>query len=600
MNILLYPILIPLLAGFICLITGKAARGVALLTSAVTVYFSGLIIFAGEQSIFMQDTSPLHLLFGLRAYAFSAWVLLAIAVFAFLIVLYSQSFMDGHRKLNQYYCYFLLTLASAAGTILSGDLLTLLVFWGFSGFTLYRLIGINATAASAAAAKKTFIIVGGTDALMILGAALVFALTRTFNLQALGLPLNHPLTISAYLLLVSGSLAKAGALPFSSWVPESATVTPATVMAYLPASLDKLVGIYFLARLSLDIFIVQANSVISILLLATGSLTLIFAVLMALQQHNFYKLLSYHTVSQVGYMLIGIGTAVPVGIAGGLFHMLNNAIYKTCLFLCGGAIEFRTKLTELKDMGGLAAVMPITLFSALICALAISGVPPLNGFISKWMIYQGILASQNNLWIIWLLAAMLGSILTMASFTKLIHAAFFSQSTTTRTNIKEVPATMWIPMVTLAMLCLICGVFAFQLPLPYFIFQALPTTIDFATTWNPMLAAFLLCLGLLIGFLIYYAASRFRAFHTTTPFLGGEKIQTKVTGDEFYNTIPGVRPLRLIHRLAKSQWIDVYEPLKGLVFGLSGFLRWFHRGLVQTYLLWCLAGFLAILYFLVK
>ncbi|MFA5875557.1 MAG: proton-conducting transporter membrane subunit, partial [Candidatus Margulisiibacteriota bacterium] len=544
MNILLYTILIPLLAGIICRFAGKWARWLALLASIAVVYFSGLIIFAGERSVFLQDSSPLHLLFGLRAYTFNAYVLFAIAFFAFLIILYSQSFMQGHRKLNSYYCYVLLTLASAAGTVLAGDLLTLLVFWGFSGFTLYRLIGINDTVTAAAAAKKTFIIVGGTDALMILGTAMVFYMARTFNLQALGLPLNHPLTISAYLLLVSGALAKAGALPFSSWVPESATVTPATVMAYLPASLDKLIGIYFLARLSLDIFVIQPNSGISIFLLAIGSLTLICAVLMALQQHNFQKLLSYHAVSQVGYMLIGIGTAVPVGIAGGLFHMLNNAIYKTCLFLCGGAIEFRTKLTEMKDMGGLTAAMPITFFSALICALAISGVPPLNGFVSKWMIYQGILDSQNNLWVIWLLCAMLGSILTMASFTKLLHAAFFSQSTASRPGVKEVPATMWIPMVTLAILCILFGVLAFQLPLPYFIFQALPTTVDFVGSWDPTLAAGLLCLGLLTGFLAYFAATRTQKFHTAAPFLGGEKIHTKVSGNEFYNTLQTVRPVR--------------------------------------------------------
>ena len=112
---------------------------------------------------------------------------------------------------------------------------------------------------------------------------------------------------------------------------------------------------------------------------------------MALVQHNYKKLLGYHAVSQVGYMIIGFGLGSVIGIAAGLFHMINNALYKSGLFLSAGAIEHRTGKEDIDDLGGLSKAMPVTFFAALIFAMSISGVPPFNGFASKWMIYQGII-----------------------------------------------------------------------------------------------------------------------------------------------------------------------------------------------------------------
>ena len=111
-------------------------------------------------------------------------------------------------------------------------------------------------------------------------------------------------------------------------------------------------------------------------------------------------------------MVLGIGTGNPIGIAGALFHMLNNAIYKSCLFLTGGSVQHKTGTTNLDKLGGLAKLMPITFTACLIAALSISGVPPFNGFVSKWMIYQGIVElgrEGSKLWVIWLAAAMFGS-----------------------------------------------------------------------------------------------------------------------------------------------------------------------------------------------
>ena len=173
-----------------------------------------------------------------------------------------------------------------------------------------------------------------------------------------GLEFTGPAVYAAFACFVAGAFAKAGAVPFHSWVPDFGEKADAPVSAYLPASLDKLLGIYLLARCVTDLF--TPTTGLYVALMAVGAVTILSAVLMALVQHDLKRLLSYHAVSQVGYMVLGIGTGTPVGLAGGLFHMLNNTIYKSALFLCAGAVEKQTGSTDLDRLGGLARVMPLT------------------------------------------------------------------------------------------------------------------------------------------------------------------------------------------------------------------------------------------------
>ena len=155
-----------------------------------------------------------------------------------------------------------------------------------------------------------------------------------------------------------------------------------------------------------------------------GRRDILLAVMMALVQKDYKRLLSYHAISQVGYMILGIGTALPVGIVGGLFHMINNALYKSCLFLTGGSVEKQAGTTDLAKLGGLARKMPVTFVCFLVAALSISGCPPFNGFFSKELVYDAALERH----IVFYLAALLGTFLTAASFLKLGHAAYLRQA----------------------------------------------------------------------------------------------------------------------------------------------------------------------------
>ena len=524
-------------------------------------------------------------------------------IFSLLIILYSFGFMRGRKGLFRYYSYIILTLVASLGAVFSNNLILFMVFWGFLGLLLYLLIGFGQKEHTPSTAKKTFIIVGGADALMLLGLAFVWRIAGTLQMDKINIALNTKAAVWAYLCFAAGAFAKAGAMPLHTWIPDTAEDAPTPVTAYLPASLDKLLGIYFLARISLDMF--QMNTAMNTVLMAVGSFTIVAAVMMALIQHDLKRLLGYHAVSQVGYMVLGIGTGNPVGIAGGLFHMLNHAIYKSCLFLSGGAVERRTGTTDLKKLGGFAKIMPVTFITFLIAAFAISGVPPFNGFASKWMVYQGVIESGRQgggLWVIWLIAAIFGSALTLASFMKAVHAVFLGQASS-ETGKKETSPAMWIPPVFLAALCVIFGVFAYRIPLKLFIFPSLSQEVVFSGIWNANLATALLLAGIIVGIVIYLLG-RVAETRETEVFVGGEVLKEhpdmRVSGTGFYNTIQDIGVLRSIYRLAKGKAFDLYEVGRKITFAFTRVLRYIHNGVLPTYLAWCLLGMGILFYILLR
>jgi len=351
--------------------------------------------------------------------------------------------------------------------------------------------------------------------------------------------------------------------------------------------------------------------------------------MMALVQKRIMKLLSFHAVSQVGYMVLGIGTGIPIGIAGGLFHMLNNSVYKSGLFLSAGAVEHWTKTDEIDKLGGLARQMPLTFISFLVCAFAISGVPPLNGFVSKWMVYQGVIGlahEGNRLFPVFLIAAMLGSVLTLASFMKLLHAIFFGQRPESLAKVREVGFGMWLPPLLLATLCVAFGVFAYQLPLRGLIYPSLPLLVEPVGIWQPVLTTLLILASLGVGVLIYLFGTA-RKPMTVRTFVGGEGIaeseEGRVVGTAFYSPVKHLPILSDLLRFGDLGAFDLYnwvvavgraiafvahklvhDVLDGLVTAVGRLVRrigsglsWMQSGSLPLYVAWVFIG--AAVFFLV-
>jgi NADH-quinone oxidoreductase subunit L len=608
---LFWPILVPAAAAILVLLVPrgvKLVREVLSVAASLVVLYLGFSLFGVKTLEFRRPWLGLGIDFELRLYHFSAFILLALAGFLVLIVLYSTVKMRTSPRIREYYAYVFLTAAFANGAVLADNFVPLLFFWEGLLITLYGLITIGGQANSNRTAVKGLLISGFCDFSLILGIGLLWTTTGTLTMSAVSVEPTG-LAAAAFILMMVGAVGKAGAMPFHTWIPDAAVDAPVSFMAFLPAAFEKLLGIYLLARITLDFFKLQKGGALAIVLMTVGALTIVLAVLMALIQKDFKRLLSYHAVSQVGYMVLGIGTGVPVGIAGGIFHMINHAMYKCGLFLSAGSVEHRAGTTELKKLGGLAREMPLTAFGFSVCALAISGVWPLNGFVSKEMVFHGALETGYPIFAV---AAWLGAIFTFASFLKAGHSVFFGPRSTDVARVKESESPIVLPILILALLCITFGVYN-KLPLDTFITPILAghaeagAHLDFTShaldLFNPVALISVACL--IAAFLLH--AYGFRK-----------------AGNKAHLASEPVHNLPVIHTLyvwAEARVFDAYEQgikvLQGLSWVLfkgvdrpldfvlnrvvtavgertTGVLRKAHNGHYANYLAWCLAGLIVV------
>ena len=446
-------ILIPSAFAVLALILPARIKGVKEVTvlAGVTANLASVFHIYGKSGAIDIPWVGFGINFSLKIYQFSGMILSAAAIISFLVVLYTTAFLKGKPYAKQFYAYLLFTITLVNGAVLANNLAVMLFFWEGILVTLFAMIMTGGDQAYKTSVKS-IVIVGLTDLCMMLGIGMTGYLAQTLTMDKIHLPLTS-WGIFAFILLLIGALGKAGCMPFHTWIPDAADNAPLPFMALLPGSLEKLLGIYFLTRICLDLFEFNPGSSMSYLLMIIGAVTILFAVMMALIQKDFKRLLSYHAVSQVGYMILGIGTALPVGIIGGLFHMINNAIYKCCLFLVAGSVERQAGTTDLKKVSGLGRKMPVTFICFIVAAASISGFPFTNGFFSKELIFDGALESG----LIFYIAAAVGAFFTAVSFLKLGHAAFFGETNKENSKVKEAPLLMLIPMIVLALGCLVFG-----------------------------------------------------------------------------------------------------------------------------------------------
>ncbi len=601
-------ILVPAIAGVCALLIPQKIKGVreaiALLATSINLYLA--ISLFGKGLIYSAPWAGFGLDFSFRLYHFSSFILLAAAGFSILVALYSSVFIYKRDKGNQFYGYMLFTIAMVNGAVLANNLAVMLFFWEGLLATLFGMIVIGHKKAYPTAVKA-FVIAGVTDLCMMLGIGLAWYLSGTLDMQQINLPLNGLGSI-AFILMMIGAISKAGSMPFHSWIPDAAVDAPLPFMAFLPAALEKLLGIYLLARISLDLFQFSAGSWVSILMMVVGAATILLAVMMALIQKDYKRLLSYHAISQVGYMILGIGTAVPAGIVGGLFHMINHAMYKSCLFLTGGSVEKQAGTTDLKKLGGLGAKMPVTMICFLIAAAAISGVPPFNGFFSKELVYDGALERH---WIFYAAAA-LGSFLTAASFLKLGHATYFGKASEETKNVKEASPAMLVPMIIIAAGCVVFGLYN-ALPLNHLIQPILgPERLEGHSFAGFHVNAFLVIMTLAI-----------LAAAILNHYLGVRKSGSGLGASDHIHYAPG---LHGIYDKAEKRFFDPYDigmaVVRGLAwtaygidrainwmydrlavmvtYGFTSLIRSAHTGSYSAYLIWALAGVAGIVFFVAR
>jgi formate hydrogenlyase subunit 3/multisubunit Na+/H+ antiporter MnhD subunit len=609
-------VFLPLAVGFVMLfLPGRwrlLSQFMAIVLCGLAFVLSILIFRIGPSGYegFAFNIAGIDVALSFVAGPLNKFILLFAMGFGVLITLYSlKSMATAATRFTEYYGAILLTIGGSAGVILSDNLLMLLIFWEIVTASLYILITTGGKHSNFAA-TKSFAMIAASDAALLIGILMVWVQSGSLSISEIHLPTNSNPSIIAFLLLMLAAVTKAGAMPLHTWLPTSGEYAPTSVMALLPAAIDKLLGIYLLVLIVHKLFVMQSAALQTVLAII-GAATIIIAVMVAMVQHDLKKLLSYHAISQVGYMVLGIATFTPVGIAGGLFHMLNHAIYKSCLFLCGGAVEQTAGTAQLDKLGGLGRKMPITFVTCLIAALSISGIPPFNGFVSKWMVYQGVIqmpAGQSSiaagLWPVWLAFAMFGSALTLASFVKVLHSAFLSRLPDNLKGAREVSGFQTVPMIVLAVLCVLFGIF-YYVPLDDFIYPALgiqPGTVAIGT-WQSGLASILIVAGIVIGLLILVVAKVASKARIVPTWTCGEILSNEqmiIPGTHFYKTISSMNGLRQMYASQEKGWFDLYDQGGRLGLTFTNMLKSLHNGLLPVYLTWITFGLLVLLFVLCK
>ena len=279
--------------------------------------------------------------------------------------------------------------------------------------------------------------------------------------------------------------------------------------------------------------------------------------------------------------------------------MINNAIYKSGLFMVAGNVQDKTQQDELRKLGGLSKYMPLTFAAALIFALSISGIPPLNGFASKWIIYQAIIefgrmpGIASELWIVWLALAVIGSALTVASFVKFISGIFLGRDKKEFEQVKETHALMWIPAGLLALACIGFGVFASQYVLPT-LFASIVGDFQFIGIWNSPLISVLLIVSIVLG-LAFYGFAKFTRFRKEDSFIGGESFRDSSEFEiiHFYDTVKNYLAFSRIYKNAQQNRFDLFHLGKDGIVKVTHILKVIHSGILHTYALWLILGLLA-------
>ncbi len=479
LNIIPFFVIIPLAAAFLISILGKfikrfsdfAACFACLLLLAFSLY-TQWIFRSNLDNVLVYKIGGWVPPFGISLVldGLSSFMLVTVNLISLLIAVYSVSYMRQYTDKTKFFTLFSLMVCGMNGIIITGDLFNLFVFLEIASISSYALVAFGTEAEELEASFKYAIMGSVASSFIFLAIAFLYSFTSTLNMadmaRVISIKPNSYLVPFVGVLFLMGFGLKSALVPFHAWLPDAHPSAPASISAMLSGILIKTLGIYALIRIFFNI-IGSTQNYLSILMFL-GALSLLVAVILALSQWDLKRLLAYHSISQVGYIVLGIGLGTPLGIFGGLFHLFNHSVFKSLLFLNSGAVDYAAGTRDLKETGGLAKVMPVTSGTNLIASMSIAGIPPFNGFFSKLLI---IIACVQKGHIGYAICAVIGSILTLASFMKVQKYAFLGELKDKFKNIKEVPLTMKFSIICLAIICVFGGLMLLP-PLRFFLDNA--------------------------------------------------------------------------------------------------------------------------------
>ncbi len=480
--VLIFFIFLPFLAAFIIpllnLFWDQAKTIVLLLVSLVLFLLSAIIVINPPQITmyapggwYPVDNIPLGI--HLVGDGLSRFMLLIINTLAFFCAIYAIPYIKLFTGQKYFYTLFFLQLAGLNGVVLTGDMFNLFVFMEVAAKASYALVAFGVKKTEIEASFKYQVIGGLASLFMLFGIAMLYWMTSTLNMADISVVLknnhvdNTSLIRFAQLFLLAGVAIKSAMIPFHAWLPDAHSSAPSPVSAMLSGVVIKVLGVYVILRLFINVF--EPCGFMSMVIAVLGGISMTAGVILAIGAWDLKRLLAYHSISQMGYVLMGTGIGmgviasgenpevVALTFTGAMFHMINHSVFKGLLFLTAGSIEYSTGNLDLRRMGGLAQYMPLTMIASFAASMAIAGIPPFNGFFSKFTI---IVAAIQGGYYFRAALGMLVGIITLASFVKFQRYAFFGKPLTGIT-LKQTPVLMNVSMIALAVLCLLMSLFIF-------------------------------------------------------------------------------------------------------------------------------------------
>lgn len=430
---------LPLAGAAVAPLAGRLSRRLPVITSIVSLAgATGLLVaqapsvYRGHQlTHYMGHWVPVGGAALGVAFSADAWGLtfaLAASAIGLLLLLFTLSAQSdlGPRELGMLSCLFLLLDAALIGVALTADVLNLFVWFEVAALASYALTAFFLERPFALeAAFKILVLTNVAAFAVFLGTSLLYAEHGGLNFGQVGAalaPRTHTVDLVALALLVTGFATKAGLVPFHGWLPDAHTAAPGPVSALFSGLMVNL-GIVALGRLVFQVYRPASAAPILGLLMVVGLVSAVFGALFALFQDDLKRLLAYDTISQMGVLAVGLGTGASAGVAGAAYHLVNQALFKSLLFLGAGAVVHATGATKLSEMGGLARRFPWVAAGFVVGVAAIAGIPPLNGYVSVGLIHDALRHSGQS--IPWM-AMLLAQVLTVAALGRAAWKAFFA------------------------------------------------------------------------------------------------------------------------------------------------------------------------------
>ncbi len=549
----------------------------------------------------------IKLVWGFSGYA---WIFaLLVALLSPLTIMYSLPFMKGRDRLGWFYMLFVFAIGSMYGILMAQDWISLFIFWEIMTWSSYLLVIYDRRINPSKAGIKyiVFSVIGAYALLtaIVLLAANTGSIYIAETINHFG-ALNFNMRLLIGVLLLIGFGVKAAVMPLHVWAPDAYSTAPMSFTSLFSGALSKM-GIYGIGLVTINLFSHTGLSLANNILAWIGAITAVLATFYAIVQDDAKKLLAWSSVAQLGYIVTGLAVGTKLAVFAAIYLALLHAAFKATLFMAVGAVERQAGTTKFSELRALIRKMPYTFFSALVAIIALAAVPPIAGFVGKWMLYEALI-TDGHYWVVILL--FLSSTAAFLYSYRFLFGMFLGQEEKEFENVKEAPALMVIPMLLMALFLVVAGT------LPGFVFKPITVAMQdlgftdityhmsiLTNNWGDIVDLRYVTAALMVTFVVFLIIITWVNFKHTRA-VGTKDIHTAgeppSEDDNYHFALDFFRPFqRAVEPVFKASISAFYNTLGRAIEETFQFVRRFYTGNGQTYALYVLI-FLALLILFAK